>query len=101
MSNLTERLMSDLLEGLNEASAIKNERKKLHDKGIKESKHLEIKEKFRIEHRRLDLEERIVIEEKVQMRSFALEEKKLALEMGKFRKGLNADKNMEVADRKK
>lgn len=95
MSDLTEGLMSDLIEGLKEASAIKNERKKLHDKGIEETKRLEIKEKFRVEHRRLDLEERkMVMEEKVRMRSLALEEKRLAMAMGKFRKGSNADENI-------
>ena len=66
-------VMSDLTEGLRQVATLKNERKRLHDMGVEDTKRLEIKEKSKIEQRRLDLEERRIV----------LEEKRLAMQIGR------------------
>lgn len=82
-------MISDLSEGLRQVGVAKNERKRLHnieiektkclgDKRVKDTKRLEIHERYLTEKKRLDVEER----------RLALEKQKLSLQMGQMRPSL-------------
>ena len=82
-------VMSDLKEGLKEVAAVKNEGKRLYDVGVEDTKRLEIREKYKFEQRRLDLEDKLMKQEKkIEMRKLALEERRLAMQMGEMEGGL-------------
>lgn len=100
-------VMLDLTEGLKKVEALKNKQKCLHNVRVEKTKHLEIREKFGTEKKRLDMEEKqmmikekqIMVEEKIVMQKLALDKRKFAVKMGQVGQGLSTNQAIKVEDK--